>query len=126
MVELLSVRASRNFLDAMRQRFLQGYAGKRPGLLDMCIEGELIERPSNEQAWMRVLPLLRRMPLARFPVYHRNIEDMPITVAQEICSEAGSFQSDLVYWAEKRCFAAAQIEPVSVVADRQDWFGSVA
>jgi len=50
------------------------------------------------------------------------MQDIPLQVAQEICSYPASFDPELVLWAEKRCSSATEFERVAEAADRENWF----
>jgi hypothetical protein len=121
-IELLSVRGSSLLRQHLYERYLQNYSGKRAALLDLCIERELSGRRRSEAAWRQVLAMLRRHPHGYFLRPRQRLNEMPLSIAREICSEAADFDPDLVYWAESRCFAATRVRAVSQVANREKWF----
>jgi hypothetical protein len=122
MVEVLGLRASSGLRADLYRRYLQEYSGRRGGLLDLCIEGELSGQRRSEHAWRRVIPMLRHHPHGYFLSVRQRVKEMPLAVAREICSEAENFDSDLVFWAENRCFSATRIRSISQVAQGEKWF----
>ncbi|HEX3238736.1 MAG TPA: hypothetical protein VHR18_01210 [Solirubrobacterales bacterium] len=122
MVELVSLRAAVPLRAKLYSDYLQGYAGRRAALLEMCIEQELSGDRRNAEAWKRALSMIRRHPHGYYLRPRRRWAEMPIGIAREICSDAASFDPDLVEWAESRCFSAARVRPVSKVAVQERWF----
>jgi hypothetical protein len=120
-VEILAKRASGGMGRRLYERYLRSYTGKSTSLLDICIENELAGQQRNQKAWLRVLPLLRRHQSRHF-MHRARFNDMPVSVARDICSDAASFDAELVYWAETRCVGATRFQAVSKVAMQQRWF----
>jgi len=123
-IEILGIRASSSMRSRLFGRYLRGYTGKSTSLLDICIESELEGQRRSQKAWQRVLPLLRRQPARYFMRGRAGMQEIPISIAREICLDAASFDSELVYWAERQCVAATQFQGVSKVAHQQKWFVS--
>jgi hypothetical protein len=121
-VELLSVRGSNALRARLYEAYLKEYSGKRAALLDLCIERVLSGRRRSEEAWRQALIMLRRHPHGYFLRPRQRLNEMPLAIAREICSEAENFDSDLVNWAESRCFAATRMHRVSQVSNREKWF----
>jgi len=136
-VAAIGLRATEGQANNLYLRYLYGYHGSDPVVLEFCQKAVLDLVRHDASRWRQTLEIVRKIyaegVMPRSYIYHQFVRNtdtsfLPIDIAKEITEQAELYPHPLVLFAEARCReeVASAIIPVGVVAAREGWFPSEA